>query len=99
MERWEWKIISEKKFKNALAGVAQWIEHRPPNHKDSGSIPGQDTCMGSALGLQLGAFKGLFFKNFKRILLSWKRKFIHGHIHLLDTYYWPSKCQTFRLWR
>ena len=29
----------------ALAGVAQWIEHRPANQRVVGSIPSQGTCL------------------------------------------------------
>ena len=34
----------------ALAGVAQWIEHQPVNQKVTGSIPSQDTCLGFGPG-------------------------------------------------
>ena len=30
----------------ALAGVAQWTEHRPANQRVAGSIPSQGTCLG-----------------------------------------------------
>ena len=30
----------------ALAGVAQWTEHRPVNQRVASSIPGQGTCLG-----------------------------------------------------
>ena len=30
----------------ALAGIAQWIEHRPVNQRVPGSIPSQGTCLG-----------------------------------------------------
>ena len=42
----------------ALAGVAQWIEHRPANQGVAGSIPGQVTCLGCGPGPQLGACEG-----------------------------------------
>ena len=29
-----------------LAGVAQWIEHRPVNQRVTGSFPSQGTCLG-----------------------------------------------------
>ena len=41
----------------ALAGVAQWIEHRPVNQKVTGSIPSQGTCLGCGLVPQLKACK------------------------------------------
>ena len=34
----------------ALAGVAQWVEHRSVNQKVAGSIPGQGTCLRCGLG-------------------------------------------------
>ena len=37
-----------------LAGVAQWIGRWPGNHRVTGSIPGQGTCLGCGLGPQLG---------------------------------------------
>ena len=36
-----------------LAGVAQWIDHRPMNPKVTGSIPGQGPCLGCGPGPQL----------------------------------------------
>ena len=36
----------------ALAGVAQWIERRPVNHRVTGSIPSQGTCLGCRPGPQ-----------------------------------------------
>ena len=30
----------------ALAGVAQWIEHRPANQSITSSIPSQGSCLG-----------------------------------------------------
>ena len=50
-------ILQLKMHCSALAGVAQWIEHRPTNRKVPGSIPGQGTCQ-SGLGPQLGHAKG-----------------------------------------
>ena len=41
-------------IKVALAGIAQWIECRPVNRKVTGSIPGQDTCLGCGPGTQMG---------------------------------------------
>ena len=38
----------------ALAGVAQWTEHRPVNQRVASSIPSQVTCLGCGLGPQLG---------------------------------------------
>ena len=39
----------------ALAGVAQWIEHRPAKQRVVGSIPSQGMCLGCGPGPQLGA--------------------------------------------
>ena len=36
---------SNNNVKFALAGVAQWIEHRPVNQSVAGSIPSQGTCL------------------------------------------------------
>ena len=36
----------------ALAGVAQWIKHRPVNQRVTSSIPSQGTCLGSGPGPQ-----------------------------------------------
>ena len=41
-------------LKMALAGMAQWIEHQPPNQKVAGSIPRQGTCLRFGPGPQLG---------------------------------------------
>ena len=38
-----------------LAGVAQWIEHRPVNRKVVGSIAGQGTRLACQPGPQVGA--------------------------------------------
>ena len=38
----------------ALAGVAQWIEHRPANWKAASWIPSQGTHLGCGPGPQLG---------------------------------------------
>ena len=35
-----------------LAGVAQWIEHRPVNQKVTGLNPDQGTCLGYKSGPQ-----------------------------------------------
>ena len=40
-----------------LAGVAQWIEHRPANQRITSSIPSQGTCLGCRPGPQRGAFE------------------------------------------
>ena len=47
----------KKKIVGALAGVAQWIEHRPANQRVTISIPSQGTCLGCGPGSQLGAYK------------------------------------------
>ena len=39
----------------ALAGVAQWAEHRATNQSVACSIPSQDTCLGCGPGPQWGA--------------------------------------------
>ena len=46
--------VNKKNFLNeqALAGVAQWIEHRPENQRVGGSIPSQGTCLGCGPGPQ-----------------------------------------------
>ena len=36
----------------ALAGVAQWIEHRPVNQGVTGSIPGSGASLGFGMGPQ-----------------------------------------------
>ena len=36
--------------KTALAGMGQWIEHWPVNHRVAGSIPSQGTCLGCGPG-------------------------------------------------
>ena len=36
----------------ALAGVAQWIEHRPANQRVTGLITSQDTSLGCGPGPQ-----------------------------------------------
>ena len=41
----------------ALAGVAQWIECWPVNHRVTGLIPGQGTCLGCGPGPQWGVHK------------------------------------------
>ena len=45
--------LKNKVFKHegqALAGVAQWIEHQPANQGVAGSIPSQGTCLAYGLG-------------------------------------------------
>ena len=46
-------MICILKIKDALAGVAQWIECRPANQKVAGLIPCQGTCLGCGPGPQL----------------------------------------------
>ena len=41
----------------ALAGVIQWIKHRPGNRKVASSIPSQGTYLGCGRGPQLGVCK------------------------------------------
>ena len=41
----------------ALAGVAQWIEHRPVDWKVAGLVPCQGTCLGCRPNLWLGAYE------------------------------------------
>ena len=41
-----WKLYA------ALAGVAQWTEHRPAHQNVSISIPTQGTCLGCRTGPQ-----------------------------------------------
>ena len=43
-------ICADKKVLLALAGVAQWIECWPANHKVTGSIPSQGPCLGCGPG-------------------------------------------------
>ena len=55
-----WLSTKRKCFSNtglALAGVAQWIEHRPPNHNVARLISSQGTNPGCGPGPQLGACK------------------------------------------
>ena len=35
-----------QKYLHTMAGVAQWIEHRPENQRVIGLIPSQGTCLG-----------------------------------------------------
>ena len=44
--------------KNALADVAQWIEHWPVNQKVTGLIPSQGTCLGHRPDPGWGAVRG-----------------------------------------
>ena len=41
-----------QKLREALAGVVQWIEHRPVNQRVAGLIPSQGTCLGCRPGPQ-----------------------------------------------
>ena len=41
-------------FIQALACVAQWVEHQPANRMVAGSSPSQGTCLGCGLGPQVG---------------------------------------------
>ena len=40
-----------------LAGVAQWIEHRPANQRVTGLIPSWDTGLGCGPGSRCGAWE------------------------------------------
>ena len=48
-------MVKLKLVNSALAGVAQWIEHWPPNQKVTSLIPSQGTCLGCRPGPWLGA--------------------------------------------
>ena len=43
----------------ALAGVAQWIEHRPANLRVTFLVPSQDTCLGCGPRPQQGVHERL----------------------------------------
>ena len=45
-------ILYNEKQSLALAGVAQWIEHRPVNQRVASLIPSQDTGLGFGPGPQ-----------------------------------------------
>ena len=46
--------LKPRKYRNlALTGVAQWIEHQPPNRKVKDSIPNQGTCLDCGPSAQL----------------------------------------------
>ena len=47
--------FSLKNLGKALAGVAQWNEHKPLNLKVPGLIPSQGTCLGCGPGPHLVA--------------------------------------------
>ena len=49
--------FSLKNLGKALAGVAQWNEHKPLNLKVPGLIPSQGTCLGCGPGPWQGARK------------------------------------------
>ena len=51
------KYIVPRNKNNALAGVAQWIEHQTPKQRVAGSITRQGTCLGCGLGPQQRACK------------------------------------------
>ena len=51
----EFRYFRIQKPTNALAGVAQWIEHQPVNQRITGTIPSQGTCLGCGPGPQYGA--------------------------------------------
>ena len=51
-------MSSAIKKSHALAGVAQWIEHRPVNQGVTGSIPGSGASLGFGMGPQWGTCKG-----------------------------------------
>ena len=38
-------VVQIENFILALAGVAQWIEHRPANQRVAGSSPSRGTCL------------------------------------------------------
>ena len=46
-----------KSTRQALTGVAQWIEHQPVNQRVTGLIPSQGTCLGCRPGPQQGVCK------------------------------------------
>ena len=48
-------VLLLKILNTALAGVAQWSEHRPVNQRVTGSTPSQGTCLGCETGPQLEA--------------------------------------------
>ena len=39
------KLLLESLIQLAPAGVAQWIEHGPANHRVASLIPSQGTCL------------------------------------------------------
>ena len=45
-------LVDVKNIKEALTGVAQWIEYRPLKQTVMGSIPSQGTCLGCRPGPQ-----------------------------------------------
>ena len=45
-------LLFKKKLGAALAGMAQWIEHRGANQNITSSIPSQGTCLGCRPGPQ-----------------------------------------------
>ena len=54
-----WAISEEElsRMALALAGVAQWGEYQPANHKVEGLIPGRGTSLGCRFGPLLGMCK------------------------------------------
>ena len=53
---YKWRKI--KKRSPALAGVSQWIEHRPVNQRVTGWIPSQGTCLGCSQVSSKGHLRG-----------------------------------------
>ena len=49
---------NNKKRNVTLAGVAQWIEHRPASWKVASLIPSQGSCLYCGPGPQLGCVRG-----------------------------------------
>ena len=60
----EFRYFRIQKPTNALAGVAQWIEHQPVNQRVTGLIPSQGTFLGCGTGPQVGACEKQPFDTF-----------------------------------
>ena len=65
------ECLLKKNLNLALAGVAQWIEHRPENQRITGLISSQGTCLGRRPGPHCGTHErqshidvSFFFKFF-----------------------------------